>query len=84
MSCVLLALTTLLQPPPQSTRPPVIGYRVLHNASGTLEMNVTNNANFSIKIIPPKAIIFRVSAMNILGNGRENSIISELIFIFYL
>ena len=81
MSYVLLALMTLLQPPHQSTRPPVIGYSVLHNASGTLEMNVTNSTNFVIKIISPKVIIFKVSAMNILGNGRENSIISELIFI---
>ena len=84
MSCLLLAMTTLLQPPPQSSRPPVIGYSVLHNASGTLEINAKNSTNFFMTIIPPKVIIFRVSAINVLGNGSENSIISELIFLFYL
>ena len=81
VSCVLQALATLLQPPPSSSRPPVIGYIVSHNASGTIEMNVTNNTNFVIRIIRPKIILFSVSTLNILGNGRGNSIISKLIFI---
>ena len=81
MNCALLFLN-LLQPPPQSSRPPVVGYNVLYNASGAVGMNVTNNAKFVIKIIPPEVVVFTVNAMNVLGNGKDNSITSELLFIY--
>ena len=81
MICALLALTTLLQSPPSSSIPPVSGYSVSHNTTGTIEMNFTNSTNFVIKIMPPKVIVVSVSAMNIVGNGRENSVTSELLLI---
>ena len=79
-----LLFLTLLQPPPKSTRPPVIGYNISYNATGTLEANVTYNTKFVIRMIPPEVILFTVNALNILGNGRESSVIGELILIFYL
>ena len=44
-------------------------------------MNFTNTTDLIVKIIPPKVIIFSVSARNIVGNGRESSVTSELILI---
>ena len=74
-SLVLLVLT-LLQAPPASSRPPVIEYAV--SANVTVEMNVTNNTEFVIQIMPPRVITFTVNAVNILGNGKESSVTSEL------
>ena len=76
-SLVLLVLT-LLQAPLASSRPPVIGYSFSHNVTGTVEMNVTNNTEFVIQIIPPGVITFTVNAVNTLGNGKESSVTGEL------
>ena len=80
-SFVLLVMT-LLQAPPASSRPPVIGYTVSHNVTGIVEMNVTNNTEFVIQFIPPRVITFTVNAVNILGNGKESSVTSELAWMF--
>ena len=45
-------------------------------------MNVTNNTEFVIQITPPGVITFTVNAVNILGNGRESSVTSELAWMF--
>ena len=47
-------------------------------------MDVTNNTAFVIQIIPPGAIIVTINALNILGNGKESSVTSELACMFQM
>ena len=73
----LLFALNLLQPPPSSKRPHVIGYNVSHNASGTVRMYDTNGTNFVMESASPTLFVFTVVAFNVLGAGEESDITSE-------
>ena len=40
-------------------------------------MNETNDTSFAVQVMPPKEIVFEVSAMNVLGSGIKSNITSE-------
>ena len=62
------------QPPPPSSRPPVIGYKISHNTSGSVLTNQTNETMFSIEGMYPRVYLFDICAFNILGDGIISSI----------
>ena len=75
----LYLASNLLQPPPSSTRPHVIGYNVSHNASGTVQMYSTNDTDFVLDSSSPSLFVLAVVAVNVLGTGKESAITSEFL-----
>ena len=65
------------QPPPPSTRPPVIQYTISYTSYETVQMNVTSDTEFDIEITFANILILTVSALNVLGKGEGNDITSE-------
>ena len=68
----------LFQPPTPSTRSPVTGYIVSHNATGTVQVYLTNNTQFFISVIPSEMIVLTVTATSVLGSGKQSCFTSEL------
>ena len=63
----------LSQPPPPSLRPPVTGYKILHNITGVIMANQTIDTNFRVDSLEAGIYLFTVLAVNILGDGAETS-----------
>ena len=63
----------LSQPPPPSSRPPVIGYKVSHDTTGRVMEEHTNDTNFTVEGVTPGVYFFAVLAVNSLGKGEENN-----------
>ena len=63
------------QPPPDSSRPPVAGYKISHNTTGSVLVNQTNETTFSIEDVAPGEYLFAIQAFNILGHGDESSLL---------
>ena len=63
------------QPPPPSSRPPVTGYKILHNTTDSVVVNQTTDTNFTAENSEPGVYLFTVLAINILGDGVENPIV---------
>ena len=61
------------QPPTPSSRPPVTGYRISHNTTGSVLVNQTTCTTFVIENAGPGVYVFTVLAVNILGDGEEES-----------
>ena len=78
--CVVRFVLVLnyFQPPPTSTRPPVIGYMVSYNMNETVQMYTTNDTVFTIEIPVPNVFNLTVFAFNILGKGEGIDVNSEL------
>ena len=69
-----MILLYISQPPLPSTRPPVLGYKVSYNITGSVMVNLTSDNNFTIGGVTPGVYLFTVLAFNILGDGSESSI----------
>ena len=65
------------QPPPPSSRPPVIEYKILHNSTGILTMTVTNDTDYIVEYTSPGVHQFTVTAYNILGDGNGSIIFAK-------
>ena len=63
------------QPPSPSSRPPVTGYIVLHNITGSIQANLTNETEFTLEGIAKGIYIVTVQAVNILGVGVAETVI---------
>ena len=61
------------QPPHPSTRPPVTGYKIYHNTTGSAMLNFTCETQFIIEGVMPGVYFFTVLAVNVLGDGKEKS-----------
>ena len=66
---------SFFQLPPPSSRPPVTGYKISHNTTGSVVVNQTTDTNFVIENFEPGVYLFVVLATNILGDGVENRIV---------
>ena len=62
------------QPPPPSSRPPVTGYKIFHNITGSAVVIQTSDRTFIIEGVLPGVYFFTVLAVNTLGNGKEETI----------
>ena len=63
------------QPPPPSSRPPVIEYKILQNNTGNLAMTMTSDTQYIVEVVVPGVYLFTVLAYNILGDGKQSTII---------
>ena len=63
----------LSQDPPPSSRPPVTGYNVSHNITGSVVFIWTNETIFIIDDFAPGAYLIAVVAVNALGEGKQNN-----------
>ena len=59
------------QPPPPSSRPPVTGYKISHNTTGSVMVDKTSDTNFTFGSLEPGVYLFSVWAVNLLGDGKE-------------
>ena len=62
------------QPPPPSSRPPVIGYKISHNVTGSEAIDQTNDTTFTVDNERPGVYLFSVLAVNVLGEGLKAEI----------
>ena len=62
------------QPPPPSSRPPVIECKILHNSTGILTLAITNDTSYIVEYTSPGVYQFSVLAYNILGDGNGSTI----------
>ena len=62
------------QPPPSSSRPPVIEYKIFHNNTGNLILAMTSDPRFDVEYTSPGVYQFTVLAYNVLGDGNESTI----------
>ena len=63
----------VLSQSPPSSRPPVTGYNISHNITGSVMVDFTNDTNFSVEDVDPGAYFFTVHAVNTFGRGKENT-----------
>ena len=73
------------QPPPSSSRPPVTGYKIIYNTTGSALITQTSETNFVINGVMPGVYFFTVLAVNVLGDGKEDrmSIVGRLDHVCY-
>ena len=64
------------QPPPPSSRPPVIEYKIFHDItqSGKLTMTLISDPRYDVQYTSPGVYQFTVLAYNVLGDGNESTI----------
>ena len=63
----------LSQDPPPSSRPPLTGYNISHNITGSVVFNWTNETIYVFHDVAPGAYLFAIVAVNALGEGKQNS-----------
>ena len=56
------------QPPPPSSRPPVIEYKIFRNNTGKLIPVMTSDPRYDIEYTTPGVYQFTVLAYNVLGD----------------
>ena len=61
------------QPPPPSSRPPVTGYQISHNITGSVMVIFTSETKLVIGDVPPGVYFFTVCAVNVLGDGKKQN-----------
>ena len=66
--------TLFSQPPPSSSRPPVLGYKITHNTTGHSLVNQTSDTTFFLDELNPGVYLFSVWAFNVLGDGVEEAV----------
>ena len=73
-----------LQPPPPSSRPPVVAYSVSFSGADTMQIYETNDTYFVVESVPTNLFTFAVAAVNVLGVGEESNltISSELYYVW--
>ena len=71
-----------LQPPPPSSRPPVVAYTISFSGAETMQINETNDTYVVVESVPTNLFTFAVAAVNVLGVGEESNltISSELYY----
>ena len=74
LHALFIYIQTLFQPPPQSSRPEVIKYQILHNITGSLMVNTTNETTYVINGVKGGVYLFTIVAVNTLGNGKGATI----------
>ena len=62
-----------LQPPPQSSRPPVTGYSISHNTTGSMHVNKTKIKAFTVEDVYQGVYCFSIWASNVVGDGEVTS-----------
>ena len=62
------------KPPSPLSRPPVIGYNISHNTTGSIVFYQTNCTILVIDDVVPGVYLFTVLAVNVLGDGKATSI----------
>ena len=62
------------QPPPPSSRPPVIEYKIFHNSTGKFMPAMTSDPRYDVEYASPGVYQFTVLACNILGDGNGSTI----------
>ena len=62
------------QPPPPSSRPPVIEYKILHNIAGNSIETTTIDTGYTFEYGSPGVYQFTVLAYNVLGDGKQSTI----------
>ena len=62
----------LSQPLPPSSRPPVTGYKISHDTTGSVMVEQTNDTNFTVEGVTPGVYSFAVLAVNSCRKGKEN------------
>ena len=60
------------QPPLPSSRPPVTGYKISNNITGTVLVNQTHDTTFVAEGVPGTYLL-TVLAVNLLGDGEKES-----------
>ena len=63
----------LPQDPPPSSTPPVIGYNISHNITGSVKLIWTNGTVFIFDDVAPGEYHFAIVAVNALGEGKQNN-----------
>ena len=63
------------QPPPPSSRPPVLGYKISDNTTGHGLVNQTSDTVFFLCGLDPGVYFFFVWAFNVLGDGVKESVV---------
>ena len=63
------------QPPPPSSRPPVIGYKIFHNYTGNSMETMTSDTQHIVEFTVPGVYLFTVMAYNVLGDGKQSTIV---------
>ena len=86
LECIISCLTCSpeLQPPPPSSRPPLLGYSVSFSGAETMQINETNDTYFVVESVSTNFFTFTVAAVNVLGVGKESNltISSELHYVW--
>ena len=62
------------QPPPSSSRPPVTGYKITHNTTGSVLVNQTSYALFPFVGVAPGVYLVSVQAVNALGDEKAETL----------
>ena len=63
----------LSQDPPPSSRPPVTGYNISHNITGSVKFSWTNETVFVLDDVAPGSYLIAIVAVNALGEGEQNN-----------
>ena len=63
----------LPQDPPSSSTPPVTGYNITHNITGSVGFDWINETILILDDVAGGEYIFVVVAVNALGDGKENN-----------
>ena len=73
------------QPPASSSRPPVTGYKITHNTTGSVLVNKTSDTLFPFVGVAPGVYLFSVQAVNALGDGKAESltVFGKLLLLIY-
>ena len=69
----LCATSLLSQNSTPSSRPPVTGYNISHNITGSVRFNWTNEAFFVLDDVAQGDYFFAIIAVNALGEGEQNN-----------
>ena len=64
-------MNTFFQPPPQSSRPAVINYQIIHNITGSVMAETTNELMYTFNGVKGGVYLFSIVAVNTLGSGEK-------------
>ena len=70
---MIIYVLLLSQDPPPSSTPPLNGYNISHNITGSVKSIWTNETIFVLDDAAPGAHLFAIVAMNAVGEGKQNN-----------